>query len=181
MEPKTTESTREYIMQSLALLIQKKPYASITMEDVSQKSGMSRRTLYRYFDNKTAILRAYVDGLLAEFWPYVTDSIRSGKNIVENSFDFIDLHFEFFKAAYNNELLFNIIDLLKQVIRQIALYSPPENRDPAYIDHYVAYVAGGCWGLLSNWLSADKKQSSHEMALAYKQIARDLDERLSKT
>lgn len=178
-----TDFTQKCIVDSLILLIQEQDYDTVTMADISARSGISRRTIYRYYDNKLAILKAYIDGLIGEYWKYVTARIRSGENIVENSFQFIADHFEFFKIAYNNNLLINIMDILREVIAQVVRYSDPKYftlRDDEYFDNYVSYVAGGCWGILCNWIQSDRRRPPREMYLCMTTIAHDLASRLAR-
>ena len=50
------EEIENYITQSLCILMQNTPFEKITMESISKKAGVSRRTIYRYFDNKMQII-----------------------------------------------------------------------------------------------------------------------------
>ena len=170
------------IINSLILLMQNKKYEEITMSDISLKSGVSRRTIYRYFNNKSQILKGYIDALIEEYNSFVKDKIANGKNIVENSFEFAEKYYDFFKVAYKNNLLINIVDILENIVSQVVKYSKTNyfsSLKKDYLDNYISFVASGCWGMLCNWIKSDKKLSPHQMYLHYKQIVKDLHTRLS--
>lgn len=173
--------TEDCIIDSLIILMNKQDFDSITMDNLATKSGISRRTIYRYFDNKMDILKKHISVLIDAYMSYVSANLRNGKSIVENSFEFISMHFDFFRLAYKNNLLINIVEILENVIRQVVQFSKKDyftSMDPGYINYYVAYTAGGCWRLLCNWIKEDKKQSPHEMYIMYQYITRDLHKRL---
>lgn len=170
------------IINSLIILMQNQKYEDITMSDISKKSGVSRRTIYRYFANKSEILQAYVKALVNEYNLFVRDKILNTKNIVESSFEFAEKYYDFLKVAYKNNLLINVIEILESIVAQIVKYSKTNyftSLSPEYLDNYISFVANGCWGMLCNWIKNDKKLTPHEMYLHYKQIVKDLHLRLS--
>ncbi len=170
------------IVNSLVLLLQNKNYEEITMTDISLKSGVSRRTIYRYFNNKAEILQSYINALIEEYSLFIKDKIVRGKNIVENSFEFAEKYFDFFKAAYKNNFLINIVKILENVVREVIKHSKTNyfsSLSPEYLDNYTSFVASGCWGMLCNWIKTNQNLTPHQMYEHYKQIVKDLHIRLS--
>lgn len=169
------------IVDSLIILMDKNNFENITMDDISQKSGVSRRTIYRYFKNKHEILNKYIEGLLDEYLKYINNSMDE-KNIVESSFEFAQLHYAFFKVAYKNNLLINVVELLENAVSKILAKSKTNyfnSLSPEKLKNYTSFVAGGIWGVMRNWIQNNGRQSPKELYLNYKQIVHDLQIRLS--
>lgn len=56
-----------YISQALLLLMHEKPYAEITISEITHKAGVNRSTYYRHFDTKESIVRFYFDEVMREY------------------------------------------------------------------------------------------------------------------
>lgn len=56
-----------YISQALLLLMHEKPYAEITIGEITHKAGVNRSTYYRHFDTKESIVRFYFDEVMREY------------------------------------------------------------------------------------------------------------------
>lgn len=174
--------SKDCIISSLALLLQQKRYAEITMNNISEKSGVSRRTIYRYFDNKDAILFEYVDSLISNYMSYVKNKITKNDDAVLRSLEFVQANFEFFKHAKTDILPINIIDILKQAIAEVIKRSKPEyfsSQSKDYINNYISFVANGCWGIICIWIESNIALTPQEIYTSYKQIVKDLYTRLA--
>ena len=56
-ENKQSERSRQWISDALVDLMQKKPYAHITVKDITDRAGVARLTFYRHFETKEDIPR----------------------------------------------------------------------------------------------------------------------------
>jgi len=54
--------------------------ASTTIDQIARRAGVSRRTIYRYFDNKEAILLAVVEDQAEPFFEQMRHSLAQQKN-----------------------------------------------------------------------------------------------------
>lgn len=52
---------KDYISQALLLLMQKKSYSQITIQEITKEAGVNRSTYYRNFNSKETIIQ-YVFG-----------------------------------------------------------------------------------------------------------------------
>ncbi len=52
--------TRKWIGDALADLLQEKPFADISISDITRRAGIARVTFYQHFENKQAVLLALV-------------------------------------------------------------------------------------------------------------------------
>lgn len=51
--------------------------ASATIDEIAREAGVSRRTVYRYFDSKDAIVRALVEEQAETFFEHLRESLQS--------------------------------------------------------------------------------------------------------
>ncbi|MFV0424311.1 MAG: TetR/AcrR family transcriptional regulator [Bacilli bacterium] len=68
--------TKQKILNTLALLLEKKSYDDITIGEISKLSKISRTTIYRHFENK--------DEIASEFIKNIFDFSSSSENIPFN-------------------------------------------------------------------------------------------------
>ena len=58
---KQVQRTKSWIFDSLMLLMDEKPYDSITVSDIADKAGVARPTFYRNFDDKDEVVLQYLN------------------------------------------------------------------------------------------------------------------------
>jgi len=66
LNPSAIQS-RQWIMDSLINLMEKKEWSDISISEIATNAGVVRRTFYRHFDSKEDVLQAYLDGLVNIF------------------------------------------------------------------------------------------------------------------
>lgn len=178
-----SSEVKNYIKQSLFLLMENYHYDKISMNMIADRAGVSRRTIYRNFKNKDDILNFYMKEMVNEYYLAVESKIENTLNIVARSFQFISDNVTFFELAYKNGLLNNILDVLERVVRKMILSSKTKKFraiKPADQEYYIAFVSGGCFRMLCQWLKHPNEKSPQEMASVYRRIISDLDNRIVK-
>ena len=55
------EKSRKYICDAMIMLLKKKKYDDVTINDIVNKAGVSRMTFYRQFYDKKEIIRAIIE------------------------------------------------------------------------------------------------------------------------
>ena len=61
------EKSRKYICDAMLMLLKKKKYDDITINDIVNKAGVSRMTFYRQFYDKKEIIRAIIEERTNEY------------------------------------------------------------------------------------------------------------------
>ena len=178
-----TREVKDYIKQSLFLLMENHDYEKISMNMIAEKSGVSRRTIYRNFKNKHEILNYYMKEMVNDYYFTVQSKLENTANVIARSFQFISDNVNFFKLAYKNNLMANILDVLEQVVKKMILETKSKKfkaikKDD--IEYYIAFVSGGCYRMLCQWLKEQNSKSPREMASMYRRIISDLDNRFVK-
>ncbi|ULQ59275.1 TetR family transcriptional regulator [Brucepastera parasyntrophica] len=101
MEQKTNRDDRQirrtkgWIFEALLSLMDKKPYAKISISDICEKAGIARTTFYRYYNDKDDVFFEYFDNSCT------TELIKPGrKNKRFQSGISLTFHQSFIKENY---------------------------------------------------------------------------------
>jgi AcrR family transcriptional regulator len=81
--PKGAEATRARILDAAASLIVEGGYQSISLDDIAQKAGFSRRTIYDQFGSKRGVLVGILERIAGEGLPELLAAVRQAKDPVE--------------------------------------------------------------------------------------------------
>jgi AcrR family transcriptional regulator len=73
-------------------------FKSVTMDDVAAKMGISKKTIYKYFENKEELIEACVDHVHHEIRVKMTTIFELQKNAVEENFLIRDMFNDMFKT-----------------------------------------------------------------------------------
>lgn len=63
----TSEMMKEYITQSLLILLENDEYINISIGAITEKAGVNRSTYYRNFESKDSIIRFYYEGIMENY------------------------------------------------------------------------------------------------------------------
>lgn len=95
----STETTRTTLIRSMLKLVREKRFSSITVEEIAERSSVSRRTFYRYYTDKYDLLRdVYLECFFSkidmgeddDFWDIfarICDQIYSDKRFFKHAFE----------------------------------------------------------------------------------------------
>ncbi len=64
---KKSEQSKELLSEALIILLKKKDYNKITIQNIVDKAGVSRMAFYRNFNDKDDIIKYYLDKITDEF------------------------------------------------------------------------------------------------------------------
>ncbi len=173
------DEVENYITQSLVLLMKNTPFDKITMEQVAKKAGVSRRTIYRYFDNKGQILDRVFSKIVKNYEIKIKDDLNSSDNVILTSFKFILDNSDVFILAYKNNLLDNITMAIKEVVKEAVLSynEKAKSWSEKYFNCYISFTTGGIYRLLYEWLETGSNKNPAEVFEVYKNVISDLDKK----
>lgn len=86
------EETRENIITCAIGLFREKGFQKTLMEEISEKSDVSKGTLYNYFEDKESILSGYYQSIIADYGKQITANLKVNQGItarLNNLLDFI--------------------------------------------------------------------------------------------
>lgn len=162
--------SRKWICLALVEIMKEKPFVDISITEIAQKAGVSRRTCYRLFSNKDDMLSYNISLLLPEFLDALkrTDEFNV-YNLTLGLFEFFDRHKDFFQLLHVNHLEFQLFkflsvstdlyhdNLLKNIMAEKRISSTATSL-------LIAFFAGGYLNLLFFWMCEDVNLSPEEVA-----------------
>lgn len=162
------EQSRIWLIQSLLSLMDQKSYHRITISEITDNAGLSRRTFYRLFHSKEEVLEDYFEVLFDEY----TDCFRnetdlSYHRIVEVYFTFWEQHLDTLRILKKNHLFFYVVEKYNKFLPElhdIFKRDQQEYDSPDALAYALRFSGGGLWNVLSEWVLNPSRQSPGEMA-----------------
>lgn len=149
--------------RALEELLQGRKLDDINTSEIISRSGLSRSTFYRYFEDKYALANwRYLD-MLEQLSKDHTSPETSGENI-RRLIDFIDENRSFFRKllSYSGQNSFNDY-YLKITFEWAERINSEAGRELTQKDYYtMRYHAAGILDILNEWLSSDDPISKEE-------------------
>lgn len=147
------------IVDALLQLMREKPYVSVTVTEICSRAHVARKTFYRSFDSKDAVISYRLGEMfkaLSEKFDFVETEARE---LLMYSFDYLEKN-KLFAAAFTDD---GVIPLLeKEIIGfvQIAYDYTLHNSasfEPTYGEYYYKFTAVGFISIVQTWVASDFK------------------------
>lgn len=157
MQIKSTLNThiKDYIAQSLILLLKQKPFDDIKINEICQKAGVNRSSFYRNFANKEQAIVFYLQ--LNMIPAYLVRPLNNTRAVFIAMFESINEMGEVVDLLYANDLS----HIFLQYIKECCGAKPNFDDDEAY---RTSLIMGLVFGSLDEWIVRGRKQSPNEMA-----------------
>lgn len=163
-ENKQSERSRQWISDALVDLMQKKPYAHITVKDITDRAGVARLTFYRHFETKEDILRYRFQILFSGYLSELETS--SARNLLEA----LSLCFDYWRR--NGQQLHAMVENRLEAL----LYEPFGSYLETMLEKYHAekemtslqkqFLVGGLYFAMIEYVVGDSGLSPHQAALS---------------
>lgn len=153
--PFSSQNTvREYIIEAMLQLLEKKGFDSITITELVQRAGVSRNSFYRNFRDKEDVITQYLVEQKAIWWERFCK--HSNRQVVLEVFQFLDSLRPLILLLQKNDLLY----LLEESLR----ISPEERQKECRSEQYrQAAAVGMIWGLAKEWISFGMEESPAQL------------------
>lgn len=153
-----SDLSKKYLSDALILLMKKKKYSSITIQDIVDKAGLSRMAYYRNFTSKDDIIKYYLQSITDNF-------LEESKLIYDpNNFN------QYIMILFNHLLLHkdlgfilkesNLIYYIKDIFDKI--FSNKSKNIKEQYNYY--FISGGLYNIYYYWLINDCKESPEKLA-----------------
>ncbi len=113
-----TKQTEQEIISQVAQLYRRYGIKSVTMDDVSHKLGISKKTLYEYFSDKSALVSAVVDYLIDTKVSFFEMQKQGRENAVEELL-FIFRYYLGIVKEFNPSLEFDLKKYYPQIYSRV--------------------------------------------------------------
>ena len=91
------EATRGSIINCGVNFFREKGFNETSMEEIAEKSDISKVTLYNYFENKESILTGFFQGIIAGYGKEIDDNFCEHKDITSDLYNLLSFISEIFK------------------------------------------------------------------------------------
>lgn len=156
----TTQMMKEYISESLLILMAKKDYADITINEITNKAGVNRSTYYRNFSSREEIIKFYFSNIMQKYLnEYNKSADHSFKNYMYTLFKHFYQYKTEFLLIYRNGLAYLILDELNRIFEE----SRVDNKVEIKEQYRVYFHTGGIYNFYILWFSHDMKEKPEEL------------------
>lgn len=141
---------KDYIIQALLWLMEKKKYENITITDIAEKAGVTRITFYRNFESKNDIIKQHLKNIFDGYkWD---DNLDAGYQI----FDFFVQNKTTIKLLYQSDLQYYLVD-------NILIHFGYKKDEPISIAYSKVMVAYVIFGLCDEWYKRGMIESPEQI------------------
>ena len=168
---KAVQTQRKY-EECLIALMKEKPYAEITINDICERMGTSRKSFYHFFKNKNGCLYALIDRLFYEFVDY---QIPENMDLKGYPLRLIRQMLYQMETRDVMELLIrnNLFGLLNERLVQLIKENAQNNgvKSNSYEEDAIVFYLCGVMGIRYNWHLTGYQRSIYEVADSIMKLA----------
>ncbi|MDQ1236945.1 AcrR family transcriptional regulator [Paenibacillus sp. SORGH_AS306] len=165
--------TRRLLQDALIDLMDRKPYAQITIQDITDLATLNRKTFYLHYETKDHLLYTTTDEILGELFgdakeasiinPSIDDLQRY---IAKRIFEYVIKYKEFFRVMFERKASMNFIQYMKRYIT--TFYEQKFSRfddDKLFVhkDVIASYIGSAYVGVIYWWLDNDMPYTPEKM------------------
>ncbi|ETY73174.1 TetR family transcriptional regulator [Lactiplantibacillus fabifermentans] len=167
---KTAQQSRTWLLDAYFELLTTHRDETITVTTIAATADLSRRTFYRFFNNKSDLLNYYGQQLLSSYDQYLATldtKTATFNEIMVLFFNFIWDHRRRLRILIRQNLFMaRLPELMAPAIAryQALAVSWHAAQTPAQIQLIMTFALGGYWNVVNDWLMADDPVAPTEIA-----------------
>lgn len=168
---KTTDFLKECMADALLQLMREKPFGKISIQQIAEKSGISRSTWFRSFSSKEEALTFQLVRLWSR-WAEAHHAAVRDRYTMENANGFFQFNYE------NRQLLELIYAAGLQTVVYDAFYqvlTPQFGQDPEEC-YQLRFYSYGLFGLLDEWVKRGFCEAPEDMGRLLYEMMRSAPE-----
>ena len=155
---KSTAFLKECMADALLLLMQKKPFDKISIQEIAEKAGVGRATWFRHFSSKSdAVTFKLV--CLWEQWCETHQLQARSQYTLDNALDFFSFNYSI-RALYRQLYDADLQPAIYNAFSQIMAPQRPEDALECYRNRFYSY---GLFGMMDEWIRRDYQETPKEM------------------
>ena len=161
---KISMNSRKKLTDALFTVMKQYSYKEITITQIAQEAGLSRKTFYRLYTSKEEILNEYIETIYSAFFNELK------KRNIHHYWEVVQLYFDFWEQQEAMILLFKqheLLPALMEASRNHAeeIFSAVRSPETAasfspLLPFMLAYTVGGMHNMLVSWITGGKSVSS---------------------
>ncbi len=156
---KIAEQSKEKLARALLAIMEQYDFREITVTQLSQEAGLSRKTFYRLFKSKEELLNFFFEQLYKECLLQIKSRrLQHYWDVVQCYFDFCEDRKELLSLLKRNHLLTLLFEGSCQYSFQVFEYVRSKETADVYspfLPYLLAYSVGGMYSMLLKWIEND--------------------------
>lgn len=164
---KIAEQSKQKLGEALLTVMEVYDYREITITQVAQEAGLSRKTFYRLFSDKDSVLSYIFESLFAECFSLIQiQKIEHYWDLVQLYFDFWEERKKLLSLLQKNSLLPRVIEYTYQ--HSMVVFEQLRSREVMdtvsdQLPYMLAYSIGGMHSMLLKWIEMGMNIPSSEL------------------
>ena len=160
--------TKECLYKSFLELLATRPVSDITVIEICENAGVSRKTFYKYYSDQFALLAGMQEDLIADYRDRLAGQDANIFQIAPALIRFVDANRVLMKAIFSNRGEGNAIDFIQDDL--FARYrtdweTANPTMAPENVEALFYFVVSGLVGLVRHWLY-DRPEMDVEQVIA---------------
>lgn len=156
---KIAEQSKEKFLKALLVVMEQYDFREITITQLAQEAGLSRKTFYRLFKGKEELIDFFFEHLYKEFLVQIKSrQLHHYWDVVQCYFDFCEERKELLSLLKRNHLLAPLFEGSYKYSFQVFEYvRSKETADiySSFLPYLLAYSIGGMYSMLLKWVESD--------------------------
>ena len=159
--------TKQCLYESFLGFLERKSVSDITVSEVCEEAGISRKTFYKYYADQFDLLMAMQDDLFAEYREKLAQEPANVRQITPMLIAFAEQNRTLVKAVFANRAAGNFIDRITDDMWET--YRADWERvnpqlAPADVEALYYFVVSGLVGLVRRWIFEHPDTPASEVA-----------------
>ncbi|GHV96884.1 TetR family transcriptional regulator [Lactobacillus nasalidis] len=151
--------TREDFAQALAKLLKDQKLSDLTVGELADAAGYSRRTFYRHYQDPADILKEELEGDVGEIFAHIKKEQLLFPEITEYFFSYWSQRRDFLQLLARNDCLHLFFFALNDKLAESAFSSSPLKNNP----QAQQFAIGGMFQMLIYWYRHGMQETPKEM------------------
>lgn len=161
-----SNQSKLWMEDALLKLMKTEKYREITIQEITDNAGLSRRTFYRNYSSKDEILEGCFYKIWLEYKSVIANETDlSLPNIARIFFTVMKKHLEFLSIVNRHGLLplflLKIEELLPPTFDEVKGKNMPFSKES--IQYALTFSTGGFMHILIRWMNESEQRSPEEM------------------
>lgn len=154
------------ITTALFELLETKRFADISVTDICERAGVSRKTFYRNFDSKPSVVGRLVDQVFYEFYSKNDFKKTGARKVYLYWYEYMLCTREFSLIFFDPELYDFMIKKIREFV-ELEVNESLHNAvsfDPMLESYYLDFAASGIAAIMRGWMKDDCRTPAKTMA-----------------
>lgn len=148
--------TKDCLYESFLGFLAEKPVSDITVIEICERAGVSRKTFYKYYSDQFALLVGMQDDLFEDYRDLIADQPADVSQLIPVLIHFVDDNRTLVKASFANRGEGNFIDRILDdlfVMYRESWEKANPDMAPADVEALFYFAVSGLFGVVQHWLN----------------------------